>query len=225
MNFKTTVKTIFLKEIRLELRSREIVLSTAVFALLIVVLSGFVFGADEIDGNTAAGGALWLALTVGGVLAIGRSYLNERVMGVWTGIILSPASKAGIFAGKTAAIFTFLFLIALILLPVISILFKTGIFAHIHFILPVILLGLLGFSAPGILFGSMIVSSNARDLLLGVVLLPLVSPVLILSAKATVLAMSGSGFIEISAYLKLLAGLDIIYLSLGIWLFGPLVEE
>jgi heme exporter protein B len=214
-----------LKEILVELKTREIISSTAVFALLVVVFSAFAFDANSIRGSVAASGSLWLAVCFGGVMAVGRMFLKDREMDVWTGLILSPASRTGIYAAKFAGLFLFLLVISLLLLPVIQLFFHAPVFDHILIVGLIIVTGLLGFCAAGALFGTMIVRTSARDLMLGIVLLPIVSPLLILSVKSTAAILDGAAFFEISGYFKLTVVLDIIYLSMGLWLFEHLADD
>jgi heme exporter protein B len=97
--------------------------------------------------------------------------------------------------------------------------------AHLHELLPIMLLAILGFSAVGTLFGAMTIHTRLRDILLGVILYPLVSPLLIAAVKGTEAVLLGDGLLGAKDYLELLTIVDLLYLLGGFWLFGPLMED
>ncbi|MBN2714982.1 MAG: heme exporter protein CcmB [Deltaproteobacteria bacterium] len=216
---------IFKKDLRIERRSGQIVPTTFVFALLVVVMCAFAFDLNRGTAASAGAGALWIAICFSGVMAISRSYMLERELGAWSGLLLTPASRTGFYLGKLLGLFTFLLLVAVMLLPILELFFHVPFFARLHWVAPVLLLGILGFCAAGALFGAMIVRTSVRDLVLGVVMLPLVSPVLILCTKALQAALSADGFAPVMSYLRLVIVVDILFLAIGIWLFDALMED
>ena len=225
MNWLHSAWIVFRKDLRIERKSGQIVPATFVFALLVVVLSAFAFNLNRSNSANAGAGALWIAICFSGILAISRSYLKERDMGVWSGLLMTPASKTGFYLGKMLGLMTFLLLVAVLLLPILALLFHASFFENLHLVAPVLLLGVLGFCAAGALFGAMIVRTSVRDLVLGVVLLPLTSPVLILCTKATQLALAGAPFGAVMEYLRLVIVVDVLFLAIGTWLFEALMED
>ncbi|MBN2525778.1 MAG: heme exporter protein CcmB [Deltaproteobacteria bacterium] len=225
MNWIQSAWCIYKKDLLIERKSGQIVPTTFVFALLVVVLSAFAFDLNKAAATTTGAGALWIAICFAGVLAVSRSYLKERDMGVWSGLLLTPASKTGFYLGKMMGLSTFLLLVAILLLPLVELFFHVPLLSHLHLVAPVLLLGILGFCAAGALFGAMIVRTSVRDLVLGIILLPLVSPVLILCSKATQLAVSGASLGAVMEYLQLVAVVDILFLVIGMWLFEALMED
>ncbi len=225
MGFLTTALAIFLKDVRVELRTREIVLSTALFALLTVVLSAFAFDLNKVPGAEAAPGVLWIAVSFGGILALGRAFGREREFGVWTAVLMTPASRAALYVGKVLGVLVFLLVVELVLVPVIDLFFHAPLLSNLHRLLPVLFLGTLGYSCVGTLFGSMTIRTTLRDLLLGVIMFPLLAPVLIASVKATGIIVAGGSLVDARDYLMLLAIFDGVFLLLGLWLFDVLMED
>lgn len=225
MNLFKSAWCVFRKDMLVERKSKQIVSTTFVFALLVVVLCAFAFDLNKSDAKSTGAGALWIAICFSGVLAISRSYLKEREMGVWTGLLLTPASKTGFYLGKLMGLMTFLLLVAVPLVPIVELFFHVPLLANSNLVGLTLLLGILGFCAVGALFGAMIVRTSVRDLVLGVVLLPLVSPILILCAKATQIAVSGGSFGAAFEYLRLVIVIDVLFLTIGFWLFEGLMED
>lgn len=225
MNWFHAALCILKKDLLIERKRGQIVPTTFVFALLVVVLCAFAFDLNKATSANAGAGALWIAICFSGVLAVSRSYLQEREMGVWSGLLLTPASRTGFYLGKLAGLFIFLLLVSVLLLPILELFFHVSFFAKLHLIAPTLVLGILGFCAAGALFGAMIVRSSVRDLVLGVVLLPLVTPVLILCARATQVAASGGTLGAVAEYLRLIVVVDVLFVAIGVWLFDVLMED
>ncbi len=225
MSFFRATWTIFLKDLRVEARSREIVLSTALFALLVVLLAAFSFNLNSLSAVDASAGVLWIAITFSGMLALGRTFVRERDFNVWNAMLMTPVSRAALYMGKLLGVLVFLLVVEIVLLPIIELFFHAPILAHLIYLVPILFLGTLGYSAVGTLFAAMTVRTRLKDLLLGVILYPLVAPILIAAVKATAAVIAGDGLAGAADYLKLLVVIDIIYIVGGLWLFGPLMED
>jgi heme exporter protein B len=225
MSFLTAAWVVLLKDLRAELRSREIVLTTVLFAVLVVLLAAFAFGLGEVPTADAAGGVLWIAVAFGGILALSRSFLREREFGVWTAMLMTPAPRSALYLGKVLGVTLFLLLVEIVLVPVIQLLFRASLLSNIGPLLPILVLGTIGYAAAGCLFAAMTIRTRLRDLLLGVILFPLVSPTLIASIKATGAVMAGGGLAAAADWLPLIVIFDAVFLVGGLWLFGVLMED
>lgn len=216
---------VLLKDLKIELRTLEVILATALLALLTVVLAAFAFGAGAAAGEGAAPGVLWIAVAFGGILALNRTFLRERELGVFTAVLMSPLPRAALFLGKTLGVAVFLLVVEAILVPIVALLFHAPLLANLGALVPILLLGTLGYAAAGTLFAAMTVRTRLKDLLLGVVLFPLVSPALIASIKAMAAVLAGDGLAGAADYLRLLGAFDLLFLVGGMWLFGTLFED
>jgi heme exporter protein B len=225
MSFFTATITVLLKDLRAELRSREIVLTTMLFAVLVVLISAFAFGPGTVPPEQAAGGVLWIAIAFSGILALGRTFMREREFGVWTAMLMTPAPRSALYLGKMLGVIVFLMITEIVLVPVIEILFHAPLLANLGPLLVILLLGTIGYAAAGTLFAAMTVRTRLRDLLLGVVLFPLISPVLIAAVKATAAVVTGGGLAAAADWIKLIVVFDMVFLVGGLWLFGVLTED
>ncbi|MBW2277100.1 MAG: heme exporter protein CcmB [Deltaproteobacteria bacterium] len=225
MNFLSAAWLVLLKDLRAELRTREIVLTTVLFAVLVVLLAAFAFGLGTVPAGAAAGGVLWIAVAFAGILALGRTFLREREFGVWTAMLMSPAPRSALYLGKVLGVTLFLLLAEMVLVPVIDLLFHAPLLSNFWPLLPILVLGTIGYAATGCLFAAMTIRTRLRDLLLGVILFPLVSPVLIFSIKGTRAVLDGGGMAALAEWLPFIAIFDAIFLVGGLWLFGVLMED
>ena len=109
------------KDVRLELRSRDTIVSALVFGLIVVVV--FNFGLNRAPGSLAAvaPGLLWVAYAFIGALAMNRAFARELEQGGLDGMLAAPASRDAIFLGKMLGSLVFMLLVEGALLPVFAV--------------------------------------------------------------------------------------------------------
>jgi heme exporter protein B len=88
----------------------------------------------------------------------------------------------------------------------------------------VLLLGTIGLAAVGTLFGAMTAQLRARELLFPVLLLPAQVPILLATVSLTEATLLGQPLGEVSHWLKLLAGADVVYVVIGIMTFEFILD-
>jgi heme exporter protein B len=219
------------KDLRIELRTREIVTTAGFFAALVAIMTSVSFYSGPQTTARIAPGAIWLAVAFASVLALGRTWQREREDGALTGLLVSPVPRASIFLGKAIGIVVFVFVVELIVVPIVALMFHVELGDVILPLLPVLVLGTLGVAGTGTLFGAMTVRTRARDLVLATVLFPLLSPTLLSSVAATreiFAAVSSNRAVDmgdIRDYLFLLGVFDVVSIGGGIALFGTLLED
>lgn len=222
--FFSQALVILRKDLLIELQSGEVVTTSAFFALLVVIIASFSFYGGPATKRLVAAGTLWLSIAFAAVLALGRAWQREREEGALAGLLVAPVSRAAIFAGKALGLIAFLGVVELVVIPLTALLFSIDLLEVGPALLVICLLSTPGLAATGTLFGSMTVRTRARDLLLAIVLLPLLSPTLLASVAATRELLGGASLSELGDYLKLMAVFDVIFLSGGLALFGTLIE-
>ena len=111
------------KDIRIELRTGEIVVTTSMFAMLVAVLTSLSFYVDSRSAPQVAPGVLWIAVAFSGVLAMGRSWARERDNAAIRALMASPIPRASIYLGKAAATLLFLMVVETLLVLTVAVLF------------------------------------------------------------------------------------------------------
>lgn len=213
------------KDLLIELMSGEVVTTSAFFGLLVVIISSFSFYGGPASKRLVAAGTLWLSIAFATVLALGRAWQREREESALAGLLVAPVSRAAIFAGKSLGLMAFLAVVEAVVIPLTALLFSIDLVAVGPALVVICLLSTPGLAATGTLFGSMTVRTRARDLLLAIVLLPLLSPTLLASVAATRELFGGVPLAELGDYLKLMALFDVIFVTGGLALFGTLIES
>ncbi len=219
----TRIFAIFWKDVLTELRTKEFVVSVLVFALLVLVIFSFAFGARTETTELVAPGILWVALTFGGVLGFNRIFAVEKENSRLEGLMLCPVDRAVIYWGKLAGSFTFMLVVAVVLTPIFLALFNLPLF--LPRLALIIVLATLGFAAVGTLFSAVAINTRARDIMLPILFLPVVVPVIVAAVKATASVLADKPWSDMLTWLQIMIAFDIIYLVVATLVFEFVVEE
>jgi heme exporter protein B len=212
------------KELRTEFRSRELLTTTVVFILTIVVLFSFTFQPSGGESRRFGPGLLWLAILFAASLMLQPGFLREQTNDTLSALRLSVSDPFAIFLAKLIANTVFLLLTEMLLLPIFAMLFNVQIFGVFPQLVLVFFLGSLGVAIPGTAFSAISAQARMRELLLPLLLLPLLTPVLIASTEATAALLDVQPSLQ-GKWLGFLAGFDVVFLT-ALWLFGEyLLEE
>lgn len=212
------------KELRTEFRSRELLGTTLVFILIIVVLFSFTFDPTTSESRRFGPGLLWLAFLFAASLMLQPCFLREQTNDTLSSLRLAVADPFAIFLAKLAANTLFLLLTELLLLPVFAVLYNVPVLAVFPRLMLVFFLGSLGLAATGTPLSAISAQARMRELLLPLLLLPLLTPVLIASTEATAALLDPNPALRWD-WLAFLLAFDVVFLT-ALWLFGEyLLEE
>jgi heme exporter protein B len=205
------------KDLLLESRSRETVLS--LFVLGVTILLVFNFALDVVPANVSrlAPGLLWIAIIFSAMLGLGRTFLIERENACMAGLLMAPLDRGALFIAKLAVNFLLIITFELLLLPVFVLLFDLELGGRMIALAAVLAGGTLGLAAVGTLFALAALGTRARELMLPILVLPLQIPLLIAAVKATSLVMAGAAVTELGPWGHLMAAFDILFVTVG-WL-------
>ena len=216
------ILTIVWKDIKSEIRTKEIATSLVAFALLVLIVVSFALEPGENTSSIAAG-ILWIAFTFAGVLGLSRSFVLEKDKGCLQGLMLCPVDRNLLYLGKMLSILIFMLVVEAIILPVFIVLFNQhGFPPQLLVIVP---LATIGFAAVGTLFSAMAVNTRARDVMMPLLFLPIAAPVIIAAIKSTGLVLSGESWGAIASWLGVMAAFDAIFLAVSPLVFEFVIEE
>ncbi|MFZ0217309.1 MAG: heme exporter protein CcmB, partial [Candidatus Dormiibacterota bacterium] len=196
------------RDLRVELRGRELLPALAQFIVLALVISNFAFNVGSGPSlNDVGAGILWLVLVFAGVVAFTRAFAGEREHGSLDAMLLTPASAAAILTGKALASAVFLIACEVVLLPATAIFLGLDLRPSMFLI---VLLAIVGMASLGSLFSALATQTRARELLLPVLALPLWIPFVIVGSGLVQQTLRGAG-IQFTPLL-LLCYMDILVL-------------
>jgi len=225
MNTLRAAWLIFLKDVRIEMRTGEIVITTTLFATLVTVLTSLSLYIDPNKARDVAPGVLWISVTFAGILAMGRSWQREREFDVMRGLLIAPIPRISIYLGKAAGTLVFIIIVELVLISLVGLLFHLDMFKVLPVLTTLLVLGSLGFIAAGNLFAAMSVRTRARDMILAIVVFPIVAPALLCGVVATRELLQNAPFSDIVQWIRILISFDVALTTVCFVLFEPLTTD
>ncbi|HWN74267.1 MAG TPA: heme exporter protein CcmB [Candidatus Udaeobacter sp.] len=221
--FSNTV-VLLSKELRTEFRSRELLTTTVVFILVVLILFSFAISPTTEESREFGPGLLWLAILFAASLMLQPCFLREQSNDTLSSLRLAVSDPFSIFLAKLIANTLFLLLTELIMLPFFAIFYNVPILPEFHWLVLVLFLGSLGISIAGTALSAISAQARMRELLLPLLLLPLLTPVLVVSATVTVSLFEREPIVK-GKGIAFLAVFDVVFLT-ALWLFGEyLLEE
>ena len=221
MIFLEQVITILWKDVRYELRSKQMWTGMGLFALLVLVIFNFAFDLRVDNAAAIAPGALWVAFVFASLLGLGRTIAAEREIGSMDRLLLCPVDRKAIYLAKLLGNMLFIGVVEIVALPIFAALFNVPLF--VGALLPIVLLSTLGIAAVGTLFSAMAAATRARELLLPILVFPLIVPIVIGAVRATGTLLAPA--VNEPPWLGLIAAFDVIFLTVSMLTFEFVVEE
>ena len=224
--FIQVVRLIVLKDLAIELRSREIVYTTLFFAMSCVLVFAFGLVQEGRAVEDAAPAILWIAIAFSGTLAIGRTFERERQNETLRALLASPADRPALYVGKLVGVLGLLMAVECVLVPLVALMFGGPFWGELPAIAALLLLGSTGFAAVGTLFAAMLIRSRSRDVLLPIVLYPITVPVIIAGVRGTAaLLQSEPAFAVARAWAAMLLCFDVVFITLALWTFDAVMSD
>lgn len=221
-----TVAALVRKDLALELRTKEAVPAMFLFSVSTFVLFRFGLDRTSLEGDLASG-VLWVTLLFAAVLGMNRLFVAEREEGGFDAFLLAPVDRTSLFVAKAAVLFGFLVAVELAAVPVFALLLLgPSPVGALPELLAVLILADLGIAIVGTLVGALAVQTRARDLIVPLLALPLVTPVVIAAGQATapLLAQAGAAALP-GRWLGVLGLYDLVFGLLALAVFDFLLED
>ncbi len=213
------------KDLRLELRTRATILSAVVFAALVLVVFNFSRDPTAVAATDLAPSVLWVTVAFASVVALNRAFTVEREHAALDGLRLSPAPRGALFLGKALANLAFVLLIEVVTVPLAVLFFELPVLTAGWGLPLVLVLAAVGFVAVGTLLSAIAVRTRFAELMLPVLLLPFLVPPLTAAAESTARLLAGRPLSEVVGWLRFLAVYDLVFVVLGLLLFGAVIDE
>ncbi len=214
------------KDLTVEVRSREIVYTTAFFAMSCILVFAFALVKEGRPLEDAAAGILWIAISFSGTLGLGRTFERERHTETLRALMLAPAERPAIYVGKLLGILALLAVVEAMLVPLVALLFDAPMMSQPVWMIALLATGTLGFASVGTLFAAMLIRARSRDVLLPVLLYPITVPVIIAGVRGTMALLQATPDIPVARFwVMLLFFFDVVFVTLSLWTFEPLMTE
>ena len=223
--YLSQIYAIVRKDLLIELRTRERLVSMGGFAVLAAVLFNFSIDHTTTRPQDVGAGLIWMTIVFGGLLGVGRTFHLESQDGAMQGVLTSPTPKDAVFLGKTLANFVLLFVVSLLILGVFMLFFSLELGSSPAMLVLVLGLGTLGFVALGTLFAAMSSGTSMGETLLPILIFPLLLPMVIYGVGATARLTAGRPLSEVEGSVRMLAAFVLMAVAAGAMLFRFIVED
>jgi heme exporter protein B len=224
------VIAILRKDVRTEVRTRQMISSMFVFAILVLLIFNFTLFLDEVRALELGPGILWVSFVFAATLGLNRSFAIESENRCISGLMLAPAPRSAIYFGKLLSNVLFMVAMEVFVLPLFVVFFNLSLWdlltaEELATFLLVLLLGTVGYAAVGTILAGVAANTTMREVLLPVLLFPVSVPIVIGAAEATRLLFDENPDTGPGIWIRVLVVFAVVFLAVSWLTFEYVVEE
>jgi heme exporter protein B len=224
MAFLKQTKLLLVKDLRLELRRRETLLTMFFFGTLLLFVFHFSFDLSPQRALEMAPALLWLAFLFTGTLGLAQLFQSERQNHCLDALLLSPLDRGAFFLAKVCFTLVLMVMVEIVVIPLFWILFNLPSWNLLPVLFMITVLGTVGFCVLGTLLSAMTLRARARELLLPLILFPLMIPVILATIRCMEAFIQSGELADGAHWLRLLIGFDVMFLAAGILMFDWVID-
>ena len=213
------------KELLIELRSRELILSMLIFAFAITLAFAFSSNVSIVIVSNYASGMFWITILFVTVLSVHRSFSYEKEFDAFSMLVMAPVDRGLIFLAKCVSGFIYLTVMEMIfIIPFFKLLIIEFPIKPILGIVTTLYINIAIMSVANLVSG-IAMRSKISEILLPLLFFPLVSPIIIAATKISSGIMLNDPY-QLWEIWVLIVGTIIVVSGLaGYTLFDYLIEE
>jgi heme exporter protein B len=205
------------KDLRIEWRSLDAIVSMLFFAGLVVVLFSLAFDPRGAVSQGIAGGVLCVATMFASVSALNQAWAREIRHQVMDAQRMTSSSGAQLYFAKVLVNFIFVTVVQIALAPFFFVMYNLHIAGPAWMLALILPLGTWALVCNGVFFAALSIRSRNRELLLSLILFPIFIPALLGMVQATTAVLTGDN--DPWLWIKMLTGYDIIFTTVSLLLF------
>lgn len=225
---RPAVSALLRKELRLELRTFQVIPAMALFSVTTLVVFHFSLQQNAVEGPLAAG-VLTITLLFSAILGINRLFVADHEEDGFDGFLLAPVDRTALLVAKAIALFGFLVVLEVVAVPAFDLMLLDPELTNADALgqtVLTLLLADLALAIVGTLVGALAIQTRARDLIVPLIALPLLLPVVIGTAKLLAPTFAAAGAEALPGrWLAILALYDLIFGLLAYAVFDFLIED
>jgi len=211
------------KDLLLETRNKDIIVAVSAFALLVLMVFTFAIDINQVNAKLTGPGILWASIAFAGVTGLNRAFALELEGNTLEALMLAPISRDLIYVGKMFGNFLFLTASQIIVIPIFAVLFNLAVLRWEMLVIS--LLTTIGFSAIGTLFAAMSMRVRAREVMLPLLFLPVVTPLIMAAVESTSHVVNDGSWPEIAQWIQLALAFDIAFIVISAFIFQQILED
>ena len=222
-NWLELLLTLTLKDIGLEIRTKEVFTTIILFSILVVTTFAITSNSTlQISKNVGAG-IIWASVIFSGSIAMIKFFTSEVENETLDAMLLMPVPRELIFFSKLLSFFIFLSISEMVIFATFSVFYNVNVFST-GILLTAVIFN-FGFSSIGTFFGTIVAKAKSKETLLALLIVPILIPLAMFAVEITSANLAGEQSENIKTWIGLAISFDIIFVVLLTFLFGKIVEE
>ena len=219
------VKAIFIKELMVEFRNKQMINSYLILSLMIIASFRFAFSVIDFSLSQFASPILWISFFFGGMFSLSPIYKREIEQGTREGLLLAPISSSSIFLGKLLANLLIIFCLELFIMLIFFVFFPVGI-PDIFSLITIVSIGTIGIVSLGNIISAISSNLSQSEVMLPVLLVPvLLFTVVMSSISVTSNVFAGAYLLDIMQEARFILAFDVVFIAVGYLLIDYILEN
>jgi heme exporter protein B len=218
------VGAIFQKELRVEFRNKQTIVTYLLLAFLILTSFRFAFSSFDKTATEIAAPIIWITIFFAGMFSLTPVYKREVDESTKEGLLLAPIPHSAVYVGKLLASLLVVFGLELFTLMLFFVFFPYDL-PDMAALMTILILGTLGFVALGSIISAIASQLSQAGVMLMVLTIPLLLFTVVLSAvSATSEIFGGAGLADVSDEVRFLAVFALVFIATGYLLIDFILE-
>lgn len=224
VSFWRTLLAIIWKDLRLEWRTGDVLLTPGLLALLLMLVFVFALppGTLRVEGVFTA--SMWTTLFFAGTIGVSRGFGRERSDGRLAGLLLAPVDRSAVFLAKAVVSFVFMALVTVVMMPLFFGAFGQSLAAPLWQWIVVVGLVIMAYSGVGTLVAAVAAQLRSGEILYPVLLFPLLVPVVLAAVHLSDALLFDGGWVLHGGWLQMLLLYNVLSWGVPYLLFEYVVE-
>ena len=213
------------KELLIEFRSKQTILSMLIFGLAVILIFAFSTNISREVLTNYSPGMFWLMNLFIVVLGVHRSFAYEKEFDAFSLLISAPIDRGLIFLSKWISGFIFLTVTQVIVITPFFKLLLLDFPENLSLFILTAMLVNLGMMAIANLVSGIVIRSNFSEILLPLILFPLLSPLMIAATKISSSVINLQSYDLWNVWVLIVISIVVLFGLAGYALFDFIVEE
>lgn len=209
--------SIFLKDIKSELRTRYAINALVMFILVAISVVLFSIGNEKIQPELTAG-LYWVVIFFSAMSGLSRAFVSEEEKGTTLTLQLI-ASPDTIFSGKLLFNLILTFFINVIITLIYAAFFEGFVIHNFVLFLVTFIFGNIGLAISSTIIASIIAKSSSKGTLYPVLSFPILLPLILTCVQLTIFCFDGTSFDNVIYEVAIVVSYDVIMITVSYLLF------
>jgi heme exporter protein B len=209
--------TIFIKDLRSELRTRYALNALLMFVITTISIILFAIG-NEAPSVEILSGMLWIVIFFSAMSGMSRSFVSEEERGTVMTLHLI-ATPASVYFGKLVFNLVLLLSMNIITVALYLLVVPNFIVQNFNIFVVTLILGTFGLASAATIIAAIIAKSNTKGTLYPVLSFPILLPLLLTVISATKMAIEGMSFNDASGEFRILISYTVVITAVSYLLF------